>query len=88
MWYIIFPYAVLPSLPYIIHRFNEFGEPISYDTPLRSLYHTICYTVTCLPGHWGRWRAATHTVFAGGKDVGIGVVVVRKSALVTRGEGQ
>jgi hypothetical protein len=50
MWYIIFPYAVLPSLPYIIHRFNEFGEPISYDTPLRSLYHTICYTVTCLPG--------------------------------------
>jgi hypothetical protein len=49
MWYIIFPYAVLPSLPYIIHRFNAFGEPISYDTPLRSLYHTICYTVTCLP---------------------------------------
>jgi hypothetical protein len=40
---LIFPYVVLP---YVIHWFNEFGEPVSYDTPLRSLYHTICYIVT------------------------------------------
>jgi hypothetical protein len=40
---LIFPYVVLP---YVIHWFNEFGEPISYDTPLRSLYHSICYSVT------------------------------------------
>ena len=33
-------------MAYTIHRFNEFGEPISYDTLLHSLYHTICYTVT------------------------------------------
>jgi hypothetical protein len=68
MWYIIFPYAVLPSLPYIIHRFNEFGEPISYDTPLRSLYHTICYTVTCLPADELQGLACTGPQGAWGMD--------------------